>query len=149
MGRGRDRAGLLVLLVVELAAVAGLHRLGSVDGLGVPWGSLGPWVRTAPPEEVVGAVVRVGALGLACWLLLSTLLCIAAGLTGAPRAVRVLAGTALPSVRGLVRRALAVSVVAGSAIGVRPALAEPPPPAVPGSQPVIAIDHRLSPATTT
>ena len=71
MGRGRDRAGLLVLLVAELAAVAGLHRLGSVDGLGVPWGSLGTWVRTAPPEEVVGALLRAGALGLTSWLLLS------------------------------------------------------------------------------
>ena len=150
MGRGRDRAGLLVLLVAEIAAVAGLHRLGSVDGLGVPWGSLGTWVRTAPPEEVVGALLCAGALGLASWLLLSTVLCVAAGLAGAPRAVRVLAATALPSVRRLVQRAVAVTVVAGSAIGVRPALADPPPTGTPDSQPVLAIDHRgARPATST
>ena len=70
------------------------------------------------------------------------MLCVAAGLAGAPRAVRALAGTALPSVRRLVQRAVAVTVVAGSAISVRPALAEPPPAGPPASQPVLAIDHR-------
>ena len=152
MARRRDRAELVVLLAIEVAAVVTLHRLGSVDGLRVPWSALGDWARTAPPEEVVGAVVRAIALALSWWLLVSTLLCIVAtGVGRAPGAARVLTATALPSVRRLVQRAVAASVVAGAAVGVRPALAAPPPTTSPDSAPVVAIDHRgprPNPSTT-
>jgi hypothetical protein len=123
------------LLGSEVAAVAVLHRLGRVDGLGGPGDNPVGWLRSASPEEVVGGSVRLVAVACAWWLLASTVLYLAARLTPRSGTARALGRLALPAVRRQVDRALAVSLLASAAFGggVRDgrAIESFPPPATP------------------
>jgi hypothetical protein len=126
-GRGRAAAArqaltLPLLLVVEVAAVLGLHRLGRIPALRIPWDDfgrhLGPWLAQSPVEQVLGAVLRNIALVAAWWLLASTGLYLLASLARAPALIRGAARVTLPAVRraadGTVAVALATSLLSAT-----------------------------------
>ena len=161
--RSRREAGVRVvaLLGAEAAALLLLHRLGRVDGLAVDWGDPGTWLQQAAPEEALGALLRLVALGAAWWLLASTVVCLVATLwPGRGRATSRTAGSrlTLPFARRLVEHALGVSLFAGAWLGALipgPAAAwGPAPPPAPVSdegmsgtaESPVAIDRRAEPA---
>ena len=126
---GRIRAGLAtgLLVGVEIGMVGVLHRLGSVDGLDVGWGDLRDWLATTPAEDVLVAIVRLLALGVAVWLLASTALYLAASVLRLPGAVRRLRWATPPGVRRLVDGIVAGTIVAATTFGAAgPALAQDP-----------------------
>jgi hypothetical protein len=121
------RAGSLpVLVMFEVATVAGLHRLGGLPAFRIPWQhlgrGLGPWLLQTPLEDVLGAVLRLVALLVAWWLLGSTALYLAARLTRVPALVRGVGWLALPVVRRVADRAVAVAL-ATSIASASPAVA--------------------------
>jgi hypothetical protein len=139
----KARRVLVALLAAEFAAVIGLHRLGGADGFAIPHHDVGRWLQQTPSEDVLLAGVRLAALVAAWWLLGSTLLYVGARvarLHGAPHA---LGWATLPLVRRWTDRALALSIVAASALGAtRPAGADPPPTTTAPPAVVVDADHR-------
>lgn len=134
---------LILLLAAEVAAVIGLHRLGGVDGFTIPRQDLGRWLQQTPSEEVLLAGVRLAALVAASWLLGSTLLYVGARVARLHGAAYALGWATLPVVRRWTDRALAVSIVAASALGAtRPVGADPPPTTTAPPAVVVDVDHR-------
>src|SRR5829696_1122844 len=124
----RRTGSLLGLLGLELAAVAGLHWLGRLEGLRIGWDKPVDWLLSSPVQDVLGALLRTVGLVMAYWLLASTLLYLLASLTRLPAAVRAVGWATLPMVRRVADHAVAVtlatSMVGGGTIGVAgPALA--------------------------
>jgi nucleoid-associated protein YgaU len=140
----RARRGFSVLVAGEALAVAGLHRLGSVEGFAIPRGDFARWLRETPSEDVLLAGIRLAALVAAWWLLATTVLYLAARLAHLHGAAHALGWATLPAVRRWADRAAAVTIVAASALGAaRPAAADPPPSTTPGTPPVVVeLDHR-------
>src|SRR6266508_2277264 len=130
----RRALSLLTLLAAEALAVATLHGLGRVDGLGGPGTDPAGWLASASPEAVVAGGLRLTALALAWWLLATTLLYALAHITRLPAAMRAVRWAVLPGARGLVERALGVSLLTTVALGAAglgtgAASADEPPPA--------------------
>jgi hypothetical protein len=124
----RRTGSLLGLLGLELAAVAGLHWLGRLEGLRIGWDKPVDWLLSSPVQDVLGALLRTVGLVMAYWLLASTLLYLLASLTRLPAAVRAVGWATLPMVRRVADHAVAVtlatSMVGGGTLGVAgPALA--------------------------
>ena len=124
---GMRRAGaFLALVVFEIMALVVLHRLGELPWLRIPFDDLEGWLQTSAPADVLAAVVRLIALGVAWWLLGSTALYALARVSRIPGAVRAVEWFTLPSVRRLADQALALtlatSIVSG---GANAALAGP------------------------
>ena len=141
----RARRSLTLLVAGEVLAVAGLHRLGTVDGFAIPRGDLARWLRDTPSEDALLAGIRLAALVAAWWLLATTLLYLGARLAQLHGATRALGWATLPSARRWADRAAAVSIVAASALGAaRSAAADPPPTTkFPAAPPVVVdLDHR-------
>jgi hypothetical protein len=139
------RRGLSVLVAGEVLAVAGLHRLGSVDGFALPSGDVTRWLRETPSEDALLAAIRLAALVAAWWLLATTLLYLGARLAQLHGAARALGWATLPAVRRWADRAAAVSIVAASAFGAaRSAAADPPATTtLPAAASVVVdLDHR-------
>jgi nucleoid-associated protein YgaU len=115
-GRPRVRAATRVTAIVgiEAVSVVVLHQLGRYPWMRIDWSDIGHWLETSAPEDVLLGITRTVGLGLAWWLLLSSLLYVGAALTGTPRAVRSIGWTLLPVVRRLLDGALALSL-AGTA----------------------------------
>lgn len=138
-----SRRGVTVLVAAETLAVAGLHRLGSIDGLAIPRSDLGRWLRETPSEDALVAGIRLAALVAAWWLLATTLLYLGARVAQLHGAARALGWATLPAVRRWADRAAAVSIVAASALGAaRAAAADPPPRSTVPAPVVVDLDHR-------
>jgi hypothetical protein len=121
----------LALLGFEAGAVTLLHRLGSVAFLRLPppvAGAWREWLRFGDAADVLAALVRVAALGAAWWLLVSTILYLAARLLSRGSGIR-LAGRVAPAVvRRCVDGMVAVSVagvLAGGRTGIAWAVGSP------------------------
>ncbi len=122
LARLRAASQLVMLAMLEAAAVVGLHRLGDALSLGTPreldldaWRL---WLRMTPMEDVVIAALQTIALALSCWLLISTAVYLAARARGVPPAVRAFCRMATPApLRRLIDRVAAVST-AVSLMGV-------------------------------
>src|SRR5919108_156077 len=95
----RRVGSLLGLLGLEVAAVAGLHWLGRLAALRIPWGRPLPWLLDSPVQDVLGSLLRMVALVMAYWLLASSLLYLLASLSHLPAAVRAVRWLTLPLVR--------------------------------------------------
>ncbi len=108
-------------VLVEAATVLALVAIGHRPGLAVPVGHLGPWLRDGDPATVVVALLRWVALVGATWLLVSTLLYVAAAASRVPAAVRAVRWSTLPAVRRAVDAACAVSVA--TSVVLAPAVA--------------------------
>ncbi|HEY4398673.1 MAG TPA: hypothetical protein VGO28_13470 [Acidimicrobiia bacterium] len=138
----RARRRLALLVAAEAIAVVALHRLGDVDGFAIPNHDLGRWLQQSTSEEVLLVAVRIVALVAAWWLLGTTLLYVAARAARLHGAARAVGCATLPSVRRWADRAVAVSIVAATALGLgRPAAADPPPTTLPAPV-VVDVDHR-------
>jgi nucleoid-associated protein YgaU len=144
------------LVGIEAVSVVALHQLGRYSWMRVDWSRLGDWLETSAAEDVLLGLVRTVGLVLAWWLLLSTLLYIAAAVLGAPRALRSVGWVMLPIVRRLLDGALAVSIAGGATLTsssttlsvVTPAIDASPSPA-PAARPPESVALRLAiyPAT--
>jgi len=134
MHRERHIGGLAALVVLEAAALPALHRMGSLPWMQVPWDRLRMWLDLAPPEDVLAASLRIIALGVAYWIVVSTAAYALARLTRIPGLIKATTATTLPSIRRVIDRAIAVTVTAAAlAVPVIPAIAgatEPPEPIV-------------------
>lgn len=118
MMRSERRASpLLALIAFEVAAIAGLSWVGSNSAMQVPWGDLSGWVQTSTVDELAMPILRYAALGLAWWMLISTLLFVLAQLTRVPIAIRFAGAFTLPAVRRAVDGAMAVSIATTSVVG--------------------------------
>ncbi|MGH9166057.1 MAG: LysM peptidoglycan-binding domain-containing protein [Acidimicrobiales bacterium] len=117
-----------LVVVGEVGTVAGLVRLGSVDGLEVRWGDLRGWLANTPTDDVLVAVARLLGLGVAMWLLASTALYLAASVLRLPGLVRTVGWATLPGVRRLVDAIVAGTIVASTLSTAGPALAQAPAP---------------------
>jgi len=140
----KARRVLALLVAGEAIAVVALHRLGGVDGFGIPRHDFVRWWQQTPSEEVLLAAVRLAALVAAWWLLGSTLLYVSARVTRLHRTAAALGWATLPAVRRWADRAAALSIVAATALGVgRPAAADPSPPTSSATATVVIdADHR-------
>ena len=122
----QSRAGaafrLVGVIAVEAVAVFALHRLGTVPGFSPDWSDLGGWLATATPEEAIATTLRLVALVLAWWLLVTTVLYALGRIAGLVGLVRSVEWATLPMVRRLADRAAAVSLavitVAAPAVAV-------------------------------
>ena len=147
----RRTGSLLGLLGLELAAVAGLHWLGRLEGLRIGWDDPVHWLLSSPVQDVLGALLRTVGLVMAYWLLASTLLYLLASLTRLPAAVRAVGWATLPMVRRVADHAVAVtlatSMVGGGTLGVAgPALAADRGRAGPPARKPVAAAQAAAPA---
>lgn len=125
----RIRLGTLV--AAELLLVSGLHRLAGMEGFSVDWRQPALWLGDVAVEDVVSAVVLLGALVLAYWLLLSTIACTVAALSGRDVLAAAAHRFTLPIGRRLAARVMTLSMTASSLAGpLVPALADGPGPAL-------------------
>lgn len=128
---------LAAVVVAEAGAVVLLHWLGSVAYLQVGWADPVAWAQRTAAEDVLLAAVRAGALATAYWLLGSTVLYVLARATRVPAAVRAVQWAALPTVRRLADRVVAVTLSGSSLLGGGVAAAQEPPVPLPPA-PVLA-----------
>lgn len=108
---------LAAVLGLALGAVVFLHGLGSLHYFQVDWTDLMSWLATTPAEDVFVAAVRLLALTCAWWLLASTSLYTLARLSRVPAALRAVEWAALPAVRRVADRAVAVTLVGSTVFG--------------------------------
>jgi hypothetical protein len=112
------------LIAAEVVLVAGLHALFRLDVFPVVWSDWPHWLDDTAFEDAVGSVVLVVALGLAYWLLLSTVAYVLASFSGRSVVVAALRWWTLPPIRRLAGRAVALSLAASAVAGsVTPAAA--------------------------
>ncbi len=129
MHRLRNTATVAALLGFEAAAVAVLHRLGSLSWMTVPWSSLQSWLDIAPIEDVIAASLRSLALVVAYWITVSTVAYVLARVLRLPRLIAATAWATLPPIRRVIDRAIAITVTTATlASPIAPALANEPPP---------------------
>lgn len=119
---------MLVVLALEVALVAALH-LAATPSSAVPLRSLGEWLSTADPAVALAAIARLVALGIAYWLLTTTLLYTLAFNLGWTSVTGVLRWITLPVVRRVVQGITAMSLTGASLLGpaavsVTPVLAQ-------------------------
>jgi hypothetical protein len=128
----RPALGLLRLLLLEVAAVVVLHRLGGQRWLALPGDDWASWLHTSAPEDVLATCLRVVALLCAWWLLGTTVLYVAARVSRFAHAVEAVTWVTLPAVRRVADRAVAVAVttsvvLGGSGAAIAQELATEPP----------------------
>src|SRR2546421_6390650 len=142
---------LFVLISMEVGLLDALYRLESLAFLRTPGADPSAWrlwLASTPPQDAVAAVLRLVATGCAWWLAVTTGLYLAARLARIPGLVRALEWTTPRTVRRLIDRALALSVIASLAGGTAAFAGGAPPAPVPvvsivGGQPGV-----LQPAGT-
>ena len=122
------RRWITALLLFEGLAIAALHGLGTMPGFGIQPGDL--LASATRVDDAVASSLRYITLGLAYWLLLSTVLYLAARLSRVPNALRAVRWATLPPIRRAVDRALAVGLTVGTLITPTQAMAQTPPPPV-------------------
>jgi hypothetical protein len=118
MMRKRHATPLVLLLAFEVAAIVGLHALGSSAYMQLPaMAEVTAWLRTSTVDEIFAPVVRAIALGVAYWMFVSTTLFALAQISRIPAAIRATSMFTLPSVRRVVDGAVAVSIATTSFVG--------------------------------
>lgn len=114
----RKATPLIALFAFELAALFGLHLLGSSPNMQVDWANFSTWMQTSTVEEIATPLIRLAALVVAYWMFVSTLLFTLAQLSRIPAAIRATSMFTMPSVRRLVDGAMVVSIASTSVIGL-------------------------------
>jgi hypothetical protein len=128
--RWRALLGTAVAIVLPVAAVIALHRLGSLEWLRIDFADLDGWARRSSIEDALAAVLRYVALVGAYWLAISSATYLLARLSGIARLIDATAILTLPAVRRVTDRlvigTIAISALAGPAIAVTSQLSDPP-----------------------
>ncbi|MGH9165301.1 MAG: hypothetical protein ACRDZW_07320, partial [Acidimicrobiales bacterium] len=125
-GRLSAVLGFVLLVAVEVGFVAGMVWAGSVERWRVDWPNVWQWMDVTPTEDVIVGLLRWVGLVLAVWLLASSVLYALARLTRVPGLIHSTEWLTIPVVRGVVDRAVVVTMATSVLIGSRtgPALAE-------------------------
>lgn len=133
---------LLAVVGASGGGAVGLRRFGDRHYLQIDWADLGTWLVYTAPEDVLVASMRVLALGLSWWVLVSSVLYVAARATRLPAALRAVEWATLPAVRRLADRAVAVTLASSSVLGASgPAVAaDRPTPAVLSNAAAVQVD---------
>ncbi|MDH5374094.1 MAG: hypothetical protein OEX97_14210, partial [Acidimicrobiia bacterium] len=118
------RRTIAVLLLLEGSGIAAVHNLGSLPGFHVRFEDL----STARVDDAVASALRYITLALCYWMLVSTVLYLAAQFGDLRKARRVVHWATLPIIRRTVDRALAVSLAVGTLVAPARAIAQTPPP---------------------
>lgn len=127
--RRRASAGLAGYVLVLIAALVSLHLLGSGPMAGPPLSAglegLQRWLGARQPAVAAFALVRVGTVVAAWYLLATTLAALVLRVAGAMRAAAVVEALSLPATRRLVHAVAGFSLAAStlSATGAMTALA--------------------------
>ena len=128
--RWRALFGTLLAILLPVAAVIALHRLGSLDWLRIDFADLDGWARRSRVEDAFAAVLRYVALAGAYWLAISSAAYLLARLSGIARLIDATAVLTLPAVRRVTDRlvigTLAISTLAGPAIAVTSQISDAP-----------------------
>lgn len=109
-------ARLIAVLVAQVLVIVALHRLGRVTYLQVGWPDLAGWVERTAAEDVLLACSRAAALAAAYWMAGSTVLYALARASRVPAAVRAVRWAALPPVRRLADRVIAVTLTGSTVL---------------------------------
>ena len=116
--RTHDVLALLAWVAFLAAAVAGLHALGDGPLAAPPWPGLGRWLDDRGAATAAFALVRLGLVAVAWYLLGTTIVATALRIVRADHAAHAVERVAPAPVRRLVRAAtglsLAASLVSGS-----------------------------------
>ncbi len=136
---------LIGVIAVEALAVVALHRLGNVPGFSPDWSNLGGWLATVSPEDAIATTLRLVALVLAWWLLITTILYALGRLAGLVGLVRAVEWATLPMVRRLADRAAALSLAVMTVATPAVAVMAPIPTVEPKSASQTAEDPILAP----
>lgn len=121
----KERAQLAASLSVGTLAIVGLHRISL--RFPIDWSDPLDWLARSPIEDAVAEVIRIVALGLSYWFVVSTVLYILAVLSNIPAAIRAVEWATLPSVRRITRRVAAVTLATSMAAPAAVLLAPPAP----------------------
>lgn len=103
-----DMQRLIGVFASEIGLIWLLHRAAPL--FAVDLAEPGTWTRFTPPDQIVMAAIRYVALGLAYWLLLSTIAYTGGLIARLPALVRSIEWATLPIVRTTARRAVALSL---------------------------------------
>jgi DNA-binding SARP family transcriptional activator len=125
-GRLSALLGFVLLVAVEVGFVAGMVWAGSVERWRVDWPNVWQWMDVTPTEDVIVGLLRWVGLVLAVWLLASSVLYALARLSRIPGLIRSTEWLTIPVVRGVVDRAVVVTMATSVLIGSRtgPAVAD-------------------------
>jgi LysM domain len=153
--RLRDLALVVLSIALEAVLLIGLWSAAPVLG-SVNFSHLGTWIHTTDPATALLAVLRLIGMILAAWMLITTVVYLAATIAGVEGLARRSAPLTLPIVRRLIDGLAAASVLASALHSTSGASASPitaapivqpfnPPPAIP--RPVATVvDTPSSPA---
>ena len=120
----KEKAQLAATIVVGTLAIVALHRLSS--RFPIDWADPLVWLARSPVEDAVTEVIRIVALSLSYWVVISTVLYLVAVLSNVPGAIRAIEWATLPAVRRIARRVAAFTLATSMAA---PAAVLLPPPA--------------------
>ena len=117
MNNSRDsRLGVIGLMSATAVLTSLLHWLGNVAAYKVDWSNPLVWLNQAAPEDAIAALLRYAGLALGYWILAGTALYVALAVrndTSRPSWAGLLT---LPTIRRMVDRALATSLVLSIAV---------------------------------
>lgn len=102
------------LLAFEISAIVILHRIdGTID-----FANFSSWLNNTTTLDAIAALIRMGGLALAYYLLASTTFYLVARATRIPGAIQAAEWLTLPLVRQVVDKAIVVTIVTSSTVGM-------------------------------
>lgn len=117
----QTRAGglrkLFLILSIELAFVMCLHALGSMERMRIDFGNFSKWLDVTSPEVALTASIRMLALVIAYWVLLTSAIYLIARTFKIPGMLKLMEITTLPFVRKAIDGALAAAIISGTVFG--------------------------------
>jgi LysM repeat protein len=118
----RDVIGLVLF---EVAAVGGLHAIGTQPHVDVDWLHISRWLAATPADQVVVSLAWLCALALGWWTLGTTMLYLLTRVKGFRAGARIAERLAPAVIRRVIDRAVATTMVTSVLFGAAsPALAE-------------------------
>lgn len=116
----------LAMVAVPAVTIRLLHGLADRRWLQIDYGDLGGWLERTSLTDALTAIARVAALGLAYYVLISTVLYLIAVVSGSRSLIRLTRPLAIPIVKSLADRLIAGSIAIGAL--ATPLLGSAPPP---------------------
>lgn len=105
------RPGLAGLVLITTGLIAGLHRMGDIEGLRPDWSDPVQWLNDATAADAVATIGRFAGLLIGYWVLTSALACFLTAARPRSRLFAVTRRVTLPGIRRIADRAAAVVLV--------------------------------------